>query len=504
MPFNQRDETGKIQYGVTPRTSDEILILLNKRLLDNLSAALGEPVVIDTSETSEIGRLNRIFADRLATMWQETEDIEGAFYVSEAFGVSLSKLALLVGFVRNSSTYSLGEIRAFGDDKTVVPAETTYASIRGEEFINIEDYELTLEACLSFNVTVGVNKIGRIYSIIIDSKEYSITSSTDDHFQILTDLAAALSVDSTITVTSSADLDEDSFITVTKVQQPNTVLPMKAEVSSLLLPNTVQVEQQVRAKNKGVVFGDADTVIEILNTVSGLDSVYNPKDFELGSDIETDEELRERIINDYHSVGSGTTTSIEARLGAKDTVRSVNIDDNRLFVTSPSGVPSKSYEVIISHVDDDEVIAQAIWDTKPAGIATHGTTSVIIQDVNGVDQTVKFTNATEVFAHIKVQYKTTTDEGEEYPIDGDQIIRDSITEEGDKYEINQDVIGKRFYAPVFENVEGISELIIQVCLLPAPTTDPLDPLLVWTDRATVSKTEIATFATNRVFVYDIT
>ena len=70
--------------------------------------------------------------------------------------------------------------------------------------------------------------------------------------------------------------------------------------------------------------------------------------------------------------------------------------------------------------------------------------------------------------------------------------------------MNQDVIGKRFYAPIFENVEGVSELIIQVCLLLAPTTNPTDPLLVWTDKAAVSKTQIATFATNRVFVYNIT
>lgn len=504
MPFNQRDETGKIQYGITPRTSDEILELMNERLLINLSEALGEPTVIDTSESSEVGRLNRIFSDRLAAMWQETEDIEGSFYLSDAFGVSLSKLALLVGFVRNSSTYSVGEIRAFGEDKTVVPAETTYASIRGEEFINISDYELTLEACLSFNATVGVNKVGREYAITIDAKKYSITSTTDDHYQILSSLASALAAEPTVTVTVSSDLGEDSFITVTKVQQPNTTLPMKAELSSLLLPNTIQVEQQVRAKNKGVVFGDADTVIEILNTVSGLDSVYNPRDFELGSEMESDEELRNRIVNEYNSVGSGTATSIEAKLGAKDTVRSVRVDENRLFATSVDGVPAKAYEVVISHVDTDEVIAQAIWDTKPAGIPTHGTTTVTVKDSKGDDQDVQFTNATELFAHIKVQYKTTTDEGELFPVDGEQIIKDSVTAEGDTYEINQDVIGKRFYAPIFENVEGVSELIIQVCLLPAPTTNPTDPLLVWTDKAAVSKTQIATFATNRVFVYNIT
>lgn len=504
MPFNQRDETGKIQYGITPRTSDEILDLMNERLLSNLSEALGEPVVIDTSESSEVGRLNRIFSDRLAALWQETEDIEGSFYISDAFGVSLSKLALLVGFVRKSSTYSVGEIRAFGDDKTVVPAETTYASIRGEEFINISDYELTLEACLSFNTTVGVNKIGREYAITIDLKKYSIISSTDDHYQILSSLASALAAEPTVTVTLSSDLDEDSFLTVTKIQAPNTVLPMKVEVSSLLLPNTVQVEQQVRAKNKGVVFGDADTVIEILNTVSGLESVYNPSDFELGADMETDDELRARIVNEYHSVGSGTVTSIEAKLGARETVRSVRVDENRLFVTNSGGVPAKSYEVVVAHVEDDEVIAQAIWDTKPASISTHGTTTVVIKDTKGDDQSVKFTNATEKYAHIKVQYKTTTDEGELFPVDGEQIIKDAVTEEGDTYQINQDVIGKRFYAPIFENVEGVSELIVQVCLLSAPTTNPTDPLLVWTDRAAVSKTEIATFATNRVFVYDIT
>lgn len=505
MPFNQiNTATGEIDYGVTPRTAEEILKLLNQRVLENLSLALGTPTTIDTSDVSEVGRLNKIFADRLAAVWEETEMIEGSFYVNEAFGISLSKLALLVGFIRNSSTYSVGELRVFGDDKTLVPAQTTFASIRGDEFINVSEFEINLTACLSFFIRVGVNKAGREYSVTVDTKEYKITSASADHFSILTQLAGVLDDDSTITVTLSADLDEDSYIQVVKIQQPNTVLPMNVEVSPLLIPYTVEVEQQVRAKNKGVVFGDADTIVEILNTVTGLDSVYNPSDFELGRANETDEELRERIVTDYQSVGSATPTSIEARLRNLDTVRSIFIDYNRTFKTSATAVPAKAYEVIISHVDSDQNIAQMIWDTKPAGIATHGVTSVTITDSSGTDQTVKFTNAQEVFAHVKVSYKTTSDEGEEYPISGDQIIREAVTTEGDNYTINQDVIGKRFYAPIFENVTGIGELIVEVCVLPTPITDPLDPSLVWVSKASISRTQIATFATNRVFVYDIT
>lgn len=505
MPFNSVDPvTGKISYGITPRTSEEVLELLNRRVIENISTNLGTPIIIDTSEDSVIGRLNKIFADRLAAMWLETEMIEGSFYVNDAFGTSLNKLAMLVGLFRDASQYTVGELRVFGEDKTRVPAQTSYASIRGDVFINLIDYEITLKNCLSFKTFVGVNKLDREYAIKIDSNTYSIISTTDTYHGILTQLKAAVDVSEAVITTISEDLGKDSYLYVEKVQQPDSTLPMVVEISPLLTPKSVEVEQQVRARDRGVIFGDADTVVEILNAVSGLDSVYNPSDFELGGTRETDEDLRERIVNGYQSVGSGTLDSIATRLKELPTVRSVYIDNNRTFETNATGVPSKSYETIISHVESDEVIAENIWNSKPAGIATHGLVTVIVKDNNLVEHEVKFTNAEELFLHFKVQYKTTTDSGEEYPIDGDLTIKEAITEEGDNYEINQDVIGKRFYAPIFENVEGIAELIIQVCALPTPTTNPDDPLLVWSDKTAISRTQIATFATNRVFVYNIT
>lgn len=505
MPFNLVDpDTGEVHYGITPRTSEEILALLNRRVIENISNNLGQPTIIDTSESSVVGRLNKIFADRLANLWLETEMIEGSFYVNDAFGTSLNKLAMLVGLFRDAAQYTTGELRVFGEDKTIVPSQTSYASLRGDVFINLLDFEITLTKCLSFKTFVGVNKVDREYSIVIDTNTYSIISTTDSHYDILTQLKTALDASDAVTATVSADLGKDSYLYVEKIQQEETILPMYVEVSSLLTPKSVEVEQQVRAKDRGAIFGDADTVIEILNTVSGLDSVYNPSDFILGGARETDEALRERILNDYQSVGSGTPDSVVTRLREIPAVRSVYIDNNRTFATNANGVPPKAYEIIISHVESDEAIAKVIWDSKPAGIATHGAISVIVQDANGVDQTVKFTNAEEMFMHFKVSYKTTNDSGEVYPVDGDLTIKEAITEEGDSYTINQDVIGKRFYAPIFENVEGISELTVQVCALSSPTTNPDDPLLVWSDKTPISRTQIATFATNRVFVYNIT
>lgn len=500
MPFNVVNESGQIVYGLTPYDEETLFKKLNDAAIANIKA-VDPDAVVDTSDTSVVGRFNKAISSRLSDAWSELKQIENALYPSKTFGHSLDKLVLQVGFLRNGAKRSIGELRFFGDDGTIVPAETTYASLRGDEFFNPDPITISLSSCLSFRITVGYPKAGRDYSVSINTLTYTVSSADANHYNILQQLATELSAESLVSVTASADLGEDSYLDITKVDDTS---PMECFVSPLLLPSLVQVEGTVVSQEGGEIFGDADTIVEIVNSVEGLDAVNNPKDFILGSNLETDAELLERATTDFRSVGSGSKSTIEARISQLEDVRGVYVEENRTFETNVNGIPQKAYEVVVSHDTTEQIIAQLIWETKPAGIQTYGQTSQIIKDASGNDQEVFYTNATEKYAYVKVEYTLLeTSEGEDFPADGDLLIAKAIAAQGLGFNINEDIIGKRFYRSVYDVVDRVDELDIQVYVSNDPNED-INTIVGWSDRISIGRTEISTFAVDRVLVTDVT
>ena len=501
MPFNVIDAaTGETKYGLTTYSYKELLKMLNDSVIAKVLAA-DPDASVDTSETSPVGLLNAIVAQRFADLWENLSDVEKSFYLSTVFGQSTDKLAYQVGFSRSQGTVSSGELRFIGDDGTLVPKLTSFESLRADEFQNPEDVLITLSSCLKFRITVGVAKTGKVYSIRIGDLLHTITSTSDDPFTILTDLQTEMSSDTSITMSISSDLGEDSYLDVSKVDD---TVPMAVIVSSLLLPSFIEVEAPVIAVELGEVFGDADTVVNILNTVSGLESVYNPKDFLLGSLQETDEELKERVATDFRTLGSDTADTIQAILEKLFNVRAAIVDENRTFETSPEGVPPKSYEVIISHDTDEESIARAIWLSKPSGISTHGNNSYSFDNASGDEITVYYTNADEKYMYVKVDYTRLLDEEEVFPEKtGEFTMKETITSQGLKYAIGQDIFGQQFIPNIYDAVEGIDDIDVQVFVSDNPDLD-VNTISGWVDHVSITRTQVSTFATNRILTNDNT
>jgi uncharacterized phage protein gp47/JayE len=511
MPFNRTDpKTGKIiEYGLSIPSLEDLTRTLNNDVIKNIKIATKSDITIDTSNDSVISRLNKTFGAQIHLVWEEAKKIEDSMYVKTSNGVSLSKLALLVGFLRTPSTSTIGEVRVWGDNKTFIPVGTTYASVRGDEFYTPEEAYININKCLSFEASIGVLKNDRKYRIDIDSKKYIVYSDKEDstRISILTKLQDELSKDLTITTllvdTSTAIKEDSGYLQISKVNQKT---PMNCEASSLITPSNVQIEQQIKAKKKGLVFGDADTITVVVTPVTGLKTIINLEDFILGDSLENDRSLQERITTDHNSVGSGTYDTILTNLRSQKDVSSIYIDANTTFSTSSTNVPPKAYEVIIHHLGDDEKIAQAIWNTLPAGIATHGRKIVDVLDANNITQQVEYTLAKPYLAYIRVTYTRLIGEGEIFPIDGDLQMQDAVAEEGQQYKINEDLIGKRFYAPIFEQVEGILTLNVEVYLTPSenpiPPSEEYNPD-EWSSRLSVGREEIATFGTERVITIDL-
>lgn len=492
--------------GLTIKDEATILDELNTEVLENLRSIpslLTEDVVIDTSEVSPFGKTHAILAKRLSDVWKVAKQIEESMRVDSATSASLEKLALLVGFVRNPDTKTTGDLLFYGEDGTLIPQGSIFSNVQGDEFTNPADVLITLTNCYSFNVSVGVLRNSREYSISVNTSAVTITSpasnATNQSILILlrdqlNNVSYEQDVTATVNIDGGSTEDEDYYLSIV---YNDPVLTMSAEVSPLLVSNSVSVESLVESSSAGVVFGAADTVSTIITSLNGLDSINNRTDFILGEVSETDESLRSRVTTEFNVGGSGTTSTIKSLLTKNSNVRSAFIDENRLTTTSSSGVPPKAYEVILSHEGTSQQMGEIIWNTKPVGIETHGTTPVTVIDASGDPQIVNFTEATDLFVYFKVTGTTLPlNEGEALPEDYKVLIANNCTILGEAYEINQDVIGKRFYGTIFDNVAGIDDLEVQVHLSINESLN-INSISDWRDTWVVGRTEISTYGNDR-------
>jgi uncharacterized phage protein gp47/JayE len=138
-----------------------------------------------------------------------------------------------------------------------------------------------------------------------------------------------------------------------------------------------------------------------------------------------------------------TYEAIYAAILKIDGVEQVIIYENETDTTNGIGVPAHSFYPIVlggSTID----IAQAIWDNKPAGILSYGTVTESVVDSQGVSHDVSFDRPTDLPIYIEVDVTTDAD----YPVNGDDQIKQAIKDYIDGLRIGDDVIYSRLYTPI--------------------------------------------------------
>jgi uncharacterized phage protein gp47/JayE len=153
----------------------------------------------------------------------------------------------------------------------------------------------------------------------------------------------------------------------------------------------------------------AATLTVIAGPVSGWTSITNPADATSGTDQETIEDLRARREASLALAGSGTVDAIRADVLAVDGVEQVKVNENTTDATV-GGIPPHAFEVIVwdgspgAALDDD--LAQAIYDTRPAGIVAHGSLTGNAVTSDGQVVAVAFSRATEVPIYAVVEIES--------------------------------------------------------------------------------------------------
>lgn len=265
-------------------------------------------------------------------------------------------------------------------------------------------------------------------------------------------------------------------------------------VNSITSPGGVNAGQLFEAEETGPVQALAGTLTVIAEPVVGWTAVTNPADAEEGEDVETDVALRIRREQELAQAGSSTVDAIRADVLEVEGVQSCTVFENTTLVTDVNGLPGKAFEAVVFDgvvpAADDDAIAQAIWETKPAGIQAYGSDSGVAEDTQGVDHTINFTRVTVLNVYLDLFLTKNPD-----TYAGDAAVEAAVVAFGDsELQIGGDIILSRIVAAIFQ-VPGVVDVTsIEAGFAPAP---------VGTVNLVVGPREIGDLDTSRITVTSV-
>lgn len=427
-----------------------------KRLPELVDDAKAEAVVVfqdlvepgdtvNTDDSSVIGRLIALKSDAEADLWEAAQQVYSAFDPNSATGISLDNMILLSGIpARFENTRTTAQVLLSGDNGTVIAAGNVVSSpTTSEQFSIISDVSLTPDAASGIVLTtIAVSDI-TAYTLTLTRQgitqvvSYTSTSGATKE-AILAGLKSQ--IDASFPVLSATIQTSDGNLKIDSVDQ---FFLTSFSASTNLGIIKVTKLGDVQASNVGPISQPVNTISQILTSRLGWDSVTNPVAAVPGRFRETDEELRLRFRNTKFERAGNIVEAVYSALFSLDDVQQVFIDDNNTSVTNANGTPPHSFLVLVDGGTSAE-IAQAIWDNRGAGVTSVGNTTVTITDKFGYPRDIQFSRPTPV--NLYIQIDLTTDQN--FPENGEDLIRAAIISYIDNLAIGQDIIYSRLYTPI--------------------------------------------------------
>lgn len=468
---------------------------------ESFRASFGQGINLEPE--SFIGQIKGILDEREALIWELAQAVYNSQYPLTASGVNLDQVASITGVTRLLPTTSKVTARIFGDLGTVVPVGFV-ASVIGNQNSKFETgtsgvihsgIDETQIINFSNTPTSGDFKLKFKEDITPALNHNSTNIEIQTQLNLLDDLSSVIVTGNFVdgfTVTFAGDdaQKEQPLIDVldNTLSDGNPILITISEVAKGYLPH---VDLEMIAQNTGPISANTGALTVIETPVSGIESLTNLEDAILGRNLESDSALKLRRLELLQRSGVATVEGIRNKvLGVTDVIQALVVENTQL-VPDIDGRPGKSFEVIVLGGDDQE-LANTIFNSKPAGIESHGSVSKTVIDSQGGPHLTKFSRPTEKYIYITIDITPNTDpeEGEVYPSDGDANMILAILELVKDFRIGQDVIVSQFFTPI-NTIAGVHGMQVFVGLSPLPTQS---------NNISISPTELARFDSSRITV----
>lgn len=154
----------------------------------------------------------------------------------------------------------------------------------------------------------------------------------------------------------------------------------------------------------GPISASSGDINIIVTPTYGWNSVTNPNSATLGTNIETDAELRSRQAIAVSQSSLTVFDSIRSEISGIPTVTRYKVYENDTNSTDSNGIVAHSIAAVVEGGTNND-IANAIFKKKAPGVYTQGTTSVSITDSYGQSNTIRFYRPTYVDTDIVVNVK---------------------------------------------------------------------------------------------------
>jgi uncharacterized phage protein gp47/JayE len=449
-------------YGLTTdgliiKTLEVIRAELSQRIKDTFGKSMKSD-----SDRSKLGQMVGIVSEIAALLWELGEAVNSSQDPDKATGAALDALCTLTGTFRPPATKSAVYLTLTGAPGTVVPAANkVQTSSTGVEFE-------TVEAGTLVAVSAYVGAGGTAYAL--DDRVTNAGNVYQCTFAGTTDAGGA----SDPTTTDSEIID-------------GTVIWM------YLGAGTAVDDVLAKAIEAGPQIANSGDITVINTAVAGWTGVINIEDASVGRDVASDEELRQLREAELAGPGTSPIDAIRADLLKLDDVVSVTVFVNNTDSTNSDGMPPHSVEALVRPT---EIVPtgfdQAVWDTLlssvAAGIVTTGNTPGTALDSQGTSHTMAYSRPEEVPIYVIV---TLIKDADEYPTDGDDLIKDAIVAWGDELSCGKDAVASAIAAQAF-TIDGVLDVSsVKIGLAPAPTLSATIPITL---------RQLATYSTANISV----
>lgn len=210
--------------------------------------------------------------------------------------------------------------------------------------------------------------------------------------------------------------------------------------SDVRLDSNGSARADFRSERLGAFGLEKNTKLTIETVTLGLSNATTIESAEIGTEEETDQQLRERFYISRTKNATNSADAIVAKVSALPDVKQVKVLENNTASRDKFGVAPYSLNVIVDGGSNTQ-IAEVIYYNKGAGVGLQGNTEVILQRDND-RRTLRFDRATPIDIQISmrcVRYEDFTE------IDREEIKR-LLTKQ--TFTIGQTVSLSRLYSPI--------------------------------------------------------